>query len=541
MRARLEHLPADVLGLSPLARAALAQGPRFALLAVARAPREVPRPEERPPWQARTQREALVRRIAAGLAPLEPPGRVHSSLQALAREGTFAIVSGQQPGLFCAPLYSLYKALQACRLAHELSGEWGTPVVPIFWNHADDHDVAEVHHAYQLNRNLDLQKIGLAGMSSGRQPISRLVLDEEHQRLGAIRGSLAQMYEEHAHTEEALELFVPRAGETLARAMTRAFTELLGEHGLVVLEPDWVREELSHALAELVAAGPVRALAAGSEDVRAAGLEPAIDPAAAALVYHVGAEGRRALRAGGDGLRYDGESGSRTEDELAAEILQGPHDWSAGALLRPLVQDAVLPVAAYVGGFGELGYLVQLAALRDAAGVPRTAFAPRVTCSLIDAETRAALAKTGLELREVLARRGALEELAPEVERPAVLDAIARAAEAGAAGLLEHRAELAELDPALGANLARAASQGRALVDKLVEKAERVHANKSGKGRRQLRRLSNTLFPRGAPQERVLGPLQFTARYGRAWIEALYAELPALSSEHLVVHLEEDA
>ena len=41
-------------------------------------------------------------------------------------------------------------------------------------------------------------------------------------------------------------------------------------------------------------------------------------------------------------------------------------------------------------------------------------------------------------------------------------------------------------------------------------------------------------------QERVLGPFATTARFGRAWIDALYEELPACSSEHVVAHLEED-
>ena len=85
-----------------------------------------------------------------------------------------------------APLYSFYKALQACRVAGELSRAWGVPVVPIFWNHADDHDVAEVHHAYLLNRNYELQKLVLSGMSSGRQPISRF-LATSWSRIAVVR------------------------------------------------------------------------------------------------------------------------------------------------------------------------------------------------------------------------------------------------------------------------------------------------------------------------------------------------------------------
>ena len=89
-------------------------------------------------------------------------------------------------------------------------------------------------------------------------------------------------------------------------------------------------------------------------------------------------------------------------------------------------------------------------------------------------------------------------------------------------------------------NLNSAVDQAKGAVEKVLGKAERVHANRAGKGKRQLRRLNHTLFPRGTPQERVLGPLGLTARWGRAWIDHLFEELPAGGAEHLVVHLEEE-
>lgn len=529
MKLRLEHLPADVVGLSAEARAALAEG-SLGGIPVVRRPAELARPADR---HDRGTRASLADAIRAGVAALNVPDRVRTSLNVLANPGSFCVVTGQQPGFLCAPLYSLYKALQACRLADELAGSWGTPIVPVFWNHADDHDVAEVHHAYQLNRNLDLQKVGLAGVSSGRLPISRIPLDEDRHRLGPTRALLAQLFEEHPATRDALELFFPRAGETLARTFSRALSELLGHHGLVVVEPDWIRGALSRALADVIAADPVPRLARGG------GTEPAIDPATAAIVYRIDDEGRRPLRAGGEGFRFDGEAGSRSPAELAAEIVAEPDAWSPAALLRPLVQDAVFPVCAYVGGWGELGYHAQLAALRDACGVPRTAFVPRVSATLVDPEVRVALSRTGASLREVLAARGAFDVVADE-DAPRVIADLRADVEAAARQLLSRRADLASLEPALAVSLKRAVDQARDLVGKVAQKAERVHANKSGKGRRQVRRLNNTLYPRDLPQERVLGPLQYTARFGREWIEALYAEWPPAGGEHLAVHLEPD-
>jgi len=533
---RFEHLPADIAGLSEFSRAALAAGPEFGPLPVLRRIEDLERPEDR---HVAPERQALAGAIRKGLEGHQPPGRVLASLNALAEEETFCVITGQQPGLFTSPLYSLYKALQACRLAHELADRWGTPVVPVFWNHADDHDIAEVHHAHQLNANLDLQKIGLSGIGSGRRPISRIELTDEGQRLPAMREALAQMYGDHPYTEEALELFFPRDGETLAAAFTRAFTKLLGEHGLVVVEPDWIRQDLSRALAQVVATDPLPALLRGTEELAAAGHEVAIDPAQAVLVYRVDEDGRRAQRAGGEGFQYDGEPGSRTAAELAAEIVQEPEKWSPGALLRPLVQDAVFPTAAYVGGYGELAYHAELGPLRDLAGLPRVAFAPRISLTLVDPETRHALDRIGADVRTIIESRGALA--AASEDSPAVIAALRESAERAAEELLAHRTELAAIDEALGTNLKRTARQIRELVGKLLKKAERVQANKSGKGARVLRRVQGTLAPHGNLQERVLGPLQYVARYGTDWIHFLYNELPALASEHLVAQLDPEA
>src|SRR6185369_16438248 len=99
------------------------------------------------------------------------------------------------------------------------------------------------------------------------------------------------------------------------------------------------------------------------------------------------------------------------------------------------------------------------------------------------------------------------------------------------------REALAALDPSLVGQIKKTGDQMRTAVDKLAEKAERVHQNKSGKGKRHERRLANALYPRGIPQERVLGPMQFVARFGEEWIHELAREIDPFGTEHLVVHL----
>ncbi|MEM8709633.1 MAG: bacillithiol biosynthesis BshC [Planctomycetota bacterium] len=553
---RVEHLPGDVFGLSDVARAGLAAGPSFGPVPVVTRPQDVSEPEERLGAEERGILVDLLQRgyHEAGLA-VAAGGPLAKSFASLRQEGTSCVVTGQQAGFLASPLYSLYKALQACRAAEELSAQWGKPVVPVFWNHADDHDVAEVHHAWQLNRNLDLQKVHLGGLSSGRTPLGELSVTEEAQRLGALRALLHDIVEEHEHADLALDLFLPRDGETLPRALSRAFHALTERFGLILCEPEWIRSLLSSEMGRIVSmASPsmVEALRSGGRELEGLGLTPAIpvgevgdagEDAAALVFRHVRPAERAlperiALRAGGEGLRMDGEPGSRTHAEVGSLIVSAADEWSAGALVRPVVQDAVFPTCAYVGGYGELGYHAQLGALREASGQPRTPFIPRVSISLVDGDTRYALERIDATIETILRERGAFQP--PEIDldaEPEVVQNLRASSEAIAEQLLGHKAGLAALEPALGITLKKTAGHVQHSIGKVIDKAMRVHKNSTGKGVRQVRRANSMLYPREAPQERVLGPFQFVARFGSAFVPSIHAEIPFASTEHIVLHL----
>lgn len=533
----LEHLPADILDLGPTARAALAGRPRpFGAdgLCVPAGVHDVPRPA---PVLERSERRALVDSLRRSLAVHGPHVRVLDSLRHLEHEGAALVLAGQQPGFLGGPLFNLWKTLHAVALARALEREWGTPVVPAFWNHADDHDVAEVHHLWVMNPALDLRKVALASMSSGKEPLSRLVLSEERHRLGAIAELLRQTLWEGPEREGALEAFLPRAGESLASAFTRTWLDLFGSFGVLVIEPDAIRAQLSRALAQIVGADPLEALLDGERRLADQGLPPSIESRGAALVFRSVAGKRQALRASEDGFRFDAEPGSRSAAELALEIQQEPDAYSPGALLRPLAQDLALPVSAYIGGFGELAYQASLAPLRRRVRAPDTAFVPRLSATLVDPETDAALAKLGCSVRDALLARGHLGLGDADAAAPEIVAKLRARAQRAAAELVELRPELAQLDRGLSVQLKKVAEQAQGLVEKLAEKAQRVHDNSTGKERRHARRANNGLFPRGAPQERVRGALEFCARFGRGWIDDLAPEIDPFPTEHVVVHL----
>src|SRR5271154_2806748 len=94
------------------------------------------------------------------------------------KHGALAAVTGQQVGLFGGPMFSIYKALTAVKLAEEATAA-GIDAVPVFWLATSDHDLAEGNHvsipgAYGALRTLATSSHGVLGA-----PVSNVQLGDE--------------------------------------------------------------------------------------------------------------------------------------------------------------------------------------------------------------------------------------------------------------------------------------------------------------------------------------------------------------------------
>ncbi len=96
-------------------------------------------------------------------------------LERLSRPGTVAVVTGQQVGFLSGPAYTIYKALTAVRLAERLT-ERGIEAVPVFWLATEDHDFAEVNHAWVYNGEHRPSRLDCVAKPEGNQPVGGMVL-----------------------------------------------------------------------------------------------------------------------------------------------------------------------------------------------------------------------------------------------------------------------------------------------------------------------------------------------------------------------------
>lgn len=440
------------------------------------------------------------------------------NLELLAQPGTSVVVTGQQPGLFGGPLYTLHKAATAVARARMVHALTGRPCVPLFWLQSEDHDYAEIA---QLSISTPAGRMTLAlpaEAEPARVSLAHRVLPPE---TATLLDQLSQALAPLPHSADVSALL--RECYAPGRPIVGAFVELLarlwGDTGLLFLDP---RVPAVAALASPLLQRALAQRAAIAADLReratllaAAGCNEQVHTRAAASLVFFHAAGvtgpRYRLTDGAHGLQTP--LGSVSADTLAQLFANEPLRFSSSALLRPLVQDTLLPTCAYLGGPAELSYFAQLPPLYARLGIPMPLIAPRARLRIIDPTTRSLLGRLGLQAAELHAPRGALLARVAGGADPSL------SADALHARLLTPLH--AQLD-ALGAlalegladPIRKARESCEQALGKLAQKVERAALERDTITSTRLDRVLAALYPDGAPQERAYGFLELAARAG---------------------------
>jgi bacillithiol biosynthesis cysteine-adding enzyme BshC len=447
----------------------------------------------------------------------------------VAGEGFF-VQTGQQAGLFGGPLYTIHKILTTIRLAQRLEEQMGVPVAPLFWIAADDHDFAEVNHAYLLTADHQLHKLELRDEQSAPASMQKRVLGHA---VEALVAELAQTLPatEAAHELTALLQRAYRADQTVASAFGQLIAFLFDRFGLLItasadptvkrLAVPLMRYELAHAEAheDAVNNQTQRLVSRGYH-------EQVPVRSDAANVSYEDEHGRdRLLRLGNDWelsrskLRFSAE-------EIAGLLEREPLRFSANVLLRPVVASAVFPTLAYVGGPAEISYFAQIGCLFAAHGVPMPLVVPRAGVEIIEFKVQKVLDKFGLQSADV---RVPFDRLVTRVVRqhvpPQITDTFTTLRDQLTAGYAKLVEAAVEIDPTLQGPLESARNAGHKTLADMDKKIVRHLKRRNAVELEQLRRAAANLFPLGQPQERVVGVATYYARYGPAILDAIAEEI----------------
>src|SRR5215469_6777658 len=208
--------------------------------------------------------------------------------------GAVAIVTGQQVGLFGGPAYSLYKAVSARCWADELT-KHGVDAVPIFWLATEDHDLAEVNHAFLVTRaGLERYELPAESGASGRR-VGEVTLGNEIAALAAKAADSLEGPSAETVAHALRDSYTPT--DTYGSAFGKLMARLCAGRGLILIDPLDAR---LHQLAAgvyrraLDAAAPMReALITRSKELERGGFHAQVKVARESTLLFYNVNGQR--------------------------------------------------------------------------------------------------------------------------------------------------------------------------------------------------------------------------------------------------------
>jgi len=490
---------------------------------VTRVARKVEYPEDR-----RAEVSSILQRQNAvfGASP-----ETNSNLERLAN-GAVAVVSGQQVGLFGGPAYSIYKALMAVQIAEELTRN-GIEAVPVFWMATEDHDLEEVRHATWFDSGKLIRFQLPDGNEMGR-PVGRIQLGVQAEALAREAAELLERDGGDLLAQYLLESY--KAEETYGSAFGKLFARLFAQQGLIVMDPlgaglhKVAAPLFQHALAERDTLNE-KLLQRGKELDRAGYAAQVKVTSKSTLLFYFEDGARRVITAGNTKFHAGQKSWGR--EELVHLTHVEPEEFSPNALFRPVVQDFLLPTAAYIAGPAEIAYFAQSEVVyrhllgRMPVVLPRTGF------TFVDVKASKLLRKYDLSVEEVWAGS---QRVRQKMERQSVPKRLASQFERDqkqmSAMLSKLEKQVAKLDPTLKGTAERSRKRIEFHLEKLRRKAGRARDQKNGLISAHEQHVESLLNPHKGLQERELCLLPFLARWGAGGL----SELQKLSSSKKLGH-----
>lgn len=467
-----------------------------------------------------------------------------ANIKLLRDEKTVTVVTGQQAGLFTGPLFTIYKALSAVKLACCLSGR-GVPSVPVFWIATEDHDYDEVAAAEFISCDCRLTSVKTSSQIHKQNcPVGSVVLDD------SVNETISEFYSQLPDTEFISELkkiveesYQP--GTKYGDAFARMMTTLFGEYGLIFLDPrDGKLKELAAPLYSEAAKKAYEissAVVARSKELESSGYhaQVLVTEESFPLFYHTENGERVALTKTSESIyKVKGDSEEFTLDELTKLALKEPNRFSPNVTLRAVVQDYLLPTVAYFGGAAEIAYFAQTAEVYRLLERPATTILPRASLTMVERHTWRTLNRYDLKLSNLFEGYEAVTTYIVEkylgTEAAKAFDKTDETIQQELDAL---KNALQEIEPTLAEALETGRNKINYQLHGLRSRFHKAQLKRDEAAHRQIERAIAALYPNKALQERHISIVSLLARHGQYVIRWIHDAMSLETNDHQIVYL----
>jgi bacillithiol biosynthesis cysteine-adding enzyme BshC len=410
----------------------------------------------------------------------------------------------------------------------------GADCVPVFWLATEDHDLAEVNHVMLPDGDASLQRVETSTKADPDTPVGQILFGPEIQPVvetaaNLLGGEMADLLRE-----------AYKPGASFGDAFGRVFARLFREWGVILL--DAADREL-HAIAAPIYESVIRRapevnsrLTARGQELREAGFHEQVKVTAASTLLFTLREGARTPIHNADGQFAVGPE-KVSEAALVAKIASAPEQFSPNVLLRPVVQDYLLPTLTYIGGPSEVAYFAQAAVVYEALLGRVTPVLPRLTLTLVEPRIKRLLDRYQLTVSDTFHGPERLRALLAAHSLPEGLQENFTAAAARLDDALRViTTALERLDRTLVDAAENAGAKMRYQLEHLRTRAANAELRRSEVLERHAAQISAALYPHRNLQERVVAGIYFVARYPDL-LSSIYHTVSSACIDHQVLFL----
>jgi bacillithiol biosynthesis cysteine-adding enzyme BshC len=473
--------------------------------------------------------------------------KTFSYIDKLKAPNAVAIVTGQQAGIFGGPLYTIYKILSVIKLVEYIQkkfDEW--LFVPIFWMEVGDNDYREINHFYFFTVNNELERLSLSELPDDYRSVALRKIPSEiteiHKRLYEI-----------SFPSEFRDQIIDNLKRIYAegKSFTIAFAELLhhlfGNYGLIVMDP--TEEKVARLAKPLYFTVLQKSEKINNLFERHSGhlmdrgyhSQITLEPGQSLLFIENEDKARSKIILDGDkGIIQNPQKKTQIfRNDLFELLSQSPDKFTPNVVLRPVLQDFLLPTAAYIGGPSEISYAAQLQPIYQLLKVVEPIFYPRTRITVVENKIQKIINKFELDFPKILAfRERFIDEFLSAHTDQKVQKSFKLAEQHIEKAIDGLRSVLLQIDRTLDSSIAKTEKSMIDFLAKLKYRAEQFNKKKLETEIDQINKIILNLFPESEYQERILNSFYFQIKYGPELIDKIYHTMDVLKWDHQLILME---
>jgi len=470
-----------------------------------------------------------------------------SNIELLKDENTFAVVTGQQVGLYTGNLYTILKTITTIKLAIDLKHKFQQyNFVPVFWLESEDHDLDEANHVHLINRQNEVVRIGFEEQTSDSDestlkknlmPVGGIKFDST---INEINEQLKDVLIDTDFKEKLIEKISSfySEGNDYRHSFSLFMNWIFKDYGLVFVDCSDV--EIKKLLTPVFEKELNTSPRLCEEIIKtSAELEKEYDLQVKPKVINLFFihNGNRLLIEPRENNRFALKNSKKRfeQEELMNILFENPEQFSPNVVLRPICQDYLLPTVAYVGGPSEVSYFAQLKSAYEHHDITMPVIFPRASVTIIENKVKKFLTNFEVHFEDIFNEKYLVSKVVDKLSEIKIEDEFSKVQDEVNRIFYDLKNTASKIDKTLSNSADNIKEKLVSGLENFKGKLVNAQAKRSETTTSQIDKVTNNIYPLNSLQERIINVSYFLNKYHDEFIKKLYDEIDINCFDHQVI------